>query len=198
VTLRASSGRRRAEKTTRRRFGSTWLVAYYLSLAPVLVTQGINISYTIIEYRWQRDGLRPQDLESIVDPSPGWPPFQVPGLVFVLLSAPIAAMAVEMLARRSRTPSGAQPGFMAFVWAMNAFLCVAHSSAFDVGVFWTEPAGISGLIMLVSAAVAFALYVVRRVHRLLARRRGDPPVDEPADSLDPVRARLLRGTGAGR
>jgi hypothetical protein len=198
VILRQSSGRRRAKRTTRRPRGSTWLVAYYLSLAPVLVTQGINIAYTIIEYRWQRDRLRPQELESIVDPSPGWPPFQVPGIVFILLSAPIAAMAVEMLARRSRTPSGSQPGFTAFVWAMNAYLCIAHSSAFDEGVFWTEPAGISGLVMLASAAVAFIVYVVRGVRRLLARRRGDPAADEPAESLDPVRARILRGTGAGR
>ena len=198
MKVKRPSGRRRAETADGSSLGWLWLVAYYLSLAPVLVTQGVNIAYVIIGYRWELDGRRPRGLESVYDPSPGWPPFHVPGVTFALLAVPIAAMAVEMILREPRTPSGSQPGFMAFVWAMNAYLCIAYSFAFDEGVFWTEPAGTSGLVMLASAAVALVVYVVRGVRRLLARRRGDPAADEPAESLDPVRARLLRGTGVDR
>lgn len=189
-------GRRRLETRASSAVGLVWAAAYYLSLLPVLVTQGVNVAYASIGYRWEVDGRRPSGLESIVDPSPGWPPFQVPGIIFVVMATPIAAMAVEMIGRSSRTPSGSQPGMMAFVWMMDALMCVAYSSAFDEDVFWREPAGIAGLVMLASAGVALVVSVVRSVGRLRARRRGEPTGDEPAAVLDPWRARLLRD-GAG-
>ena len=175
-----------------------WVVAYYGSLVPVLVMQGFNIVLVIIAARWEADGRRSSEIETVFEWSPGWPPIDIPGLVFVGMGIGIVPMAVEMVVRHGRTPSGSQPGMMSFVWASDGLLCLNHWWAFGWAPVWAAPAGLAGVVMLASAGVAFVVFVARGSNRLLARRRGDPPVDEPAESLDPVRARLLRGTGAGR
>jgi hypothetical protein len=175
-----------------------WVVAYYGNLVPVFVTQGMHIVLIIIAMRWEADGRRSPEIESVFESSPGWPPVDIPGLVFIAMGVGIVPMAVEMVARRDRTPSGSQPGFMAFMWVSDGLLCLNHWWAFGTAPVWAAPAGLAGLTMLASGSVAFVVYVVRGVQRRLARRRGDPAADEPAAVLDPVRARILRGTGADR
>lgn len=175
-----------------------WVVAYYGSLVPVLVIQSFNIVLVIIAVRWEADGRRSSEIETVFESSPGWPPVDMPGLVFVGMGIGIVPMAVEMVVRRGRTPSGSQPGLMSFVWAADGLLCLNHWWAFDAAPVWAAPAGLAGFTMLASAGVAFVVYLIRGVRRLLARRRGDPAADEPVESLDPVRARLLRGTGVDR
>ena len=197
----------RAASTTRGRRSSGasdpisagfWVVAYYGSLVPVLVIQSFNIMLVIIAARWEADGRRSSDVETIFESSPGWPPVDMPGIVFVSMGIGIVPMVAEMVVRRGRTPSGSQPGLMSFVWAADGLLCLNHWWAFDPAPVWAAPAGLAGSTMLASATVALVVFVVRGVRRLLARRRGDPAADEPVESLDPVRARLLRGTAADR
>jgi hypothetical protein len=175
-----------------------WVVAYYGSLVPVLVIQSFNIVLVIIAVRWEADGRRSSEIETVFESSPGWPPVDMPGFVFVGMGIGIVPMAVEMVVRRGRTPSGSQPGLMSFVWAADGLLCLNHWWAFDAAPVWAAPAGLAGFTMVASATVAFVVYLTRGVRRLLARRRGDPAADEPVESLDPVRARLLRGTGIDR
>lgn len=83
-----------------------WGLAYYLSAAPLVVTQGAQIAYIVIGAVWESDGRRPRALGSIFAPSPGWPPFSVPTLAFAGMAVVICAMAVEMAVRPAATPSG--------------------------------------------------------------------------------------------
>jgi len=194
---RSASGRRVASISSSPR-SPFWVTCYYLSLAPLVVSQGTNVAYVLLDLSWKQAGLRARHLESYVDPSPGWPPFHVPGLVFVAMAVVIAAMAIEMVVRRSATPSGSQPGFMAFSWALVGVLCYLQSSAFDDGLPWTEPEGLSGLVMIGAGGVALVVFVQRGLERWRTSRAGSSAADHPALVLDPVRVRMLRGARGKR
>ena len=129
-----------------------WGLAYYLSAAPLVVTQGAQIAYIVIGAVWESDGRRPRALGSIFAPSPGWPPFSVPTLAFAGMAVVIGAMAVEMAVRPAATPSGRQPGSMAALWAAGAVLVSLH--------VWGFTTGVSGMIVGFSASVVMGVSAV--------------------------------------
>jgi len=136
-----------------------WGLAYYLSAAPLVVTQGAQIGYIVIAAVWERDGRRPRALASIFAPSPGWPPFTVPTVVFVAMAVVIGVMAVEMVVRPAVTPSGRQPGSMAALWAAGAVLVSLHVWGFTADVSWMLVGFSASAIMGASSVTALVVLV---------------------------------------
>ena len=167
MTLGTPPSSRRTHRD--RRVTPIWALFYYLSAAPLVVTQSVQIAYIVIGAAWRADGRRPDDLDSVFALSPGWPPFPVPTVVFLGMALVISVTAIDLVWRPGVTPSGSRPGSMAALWGAGAVLVALHVWGFEAGAAESF-VGFAAAVLMGISAVGALLALFRREYG--SRRAG--------------------------
>ncbi|ROS59066.1 hypothetical protein EDF38_1906 [Frigoribacterium sp. PhB160] len=173
---RVSPAHRRAMAAT------AWQVGHILSTAPLVVVALTMMTYNVVRLVSLSQGRGdPSSAVDVGDGASAWPPFHIPGGVFIAMSALVATLGIEMWVRPGRTPSGKQPAFTAAFFFIDAEACSLYGLTFpygDGGISWPLA---SAAVMFAFSISSCALAVRRRVVTVRSRRAAERAFEELLD-----------------
>jgi len=146
-----------------------WL--YFSTPLTIVMTQGVYIIYGAIALIWMGQGKRSSEIDSIYAPSPGYPPFVVPGWIFVIPTVLILLTMIIMLKGPKSGPIATHAWMLPFVWGINGLLLSGYSISFEYAEGWPTYVIYFAAIMGLCSVVGFGAAVVRSVRERAERRR---------------------------
>jgi hypothetical protein len=159
-----------------------WHVAHVLSTAPAVLVALTMTTFNVMSVVSVSQGRGdPSSAVDVGDGGSAWPPFHIPGGVFVAFSVLVATLGVEMWLRQGRTPSGKQPAFTAAFFFVDAEICLIYGLKFpqgDGGISWPLA---SAAVMFAFSISSCALAVRRRVVTVRSRRAAERAFEELFD-----------------
>ncbi|MDY0945497.1 hypothetical protein SOM11_05795 [Frigoribacterium sp. CFBP9039] len=152
-----------------------WIIAqiffYFSTPLTLVLSQGPFALYGIIELFWMSRGRR-TELADPADPSSlAWPPFILPGWIFVILTVFVVCTLVLTFVGPKAGPIRAHPWMLPFFWGISAFFLADYSIAFDYAEGWPTYVVYFAAVMGACSVVGFAAAVVRSVRERAERRR---------------------------
>jgi hypothetical protein len=149
------------------------LFLYFSTPLVIVITNGVFATYGIIALVWMAQGERADDLESIFDESPGWPPFILPGWIFSALTVAIVATAIMLLFGPKGGPIRSQSLLLPFVWGLSSVCMATYAVAFDYAEGWPTYVIYFAAVMAVCSIVGFGAAAVRGLRKRAVRRREE-------------------------
>lgn len=146
------------------------IILYFATPSSVVLTQGIYLSYLLISVKWKLDGRRPDGLRYF-ESSRDWPPFILPGWIYLLPTALIVISLLLLFIGPKDGPINAHPVLMPSLWAASAAALVHYSMLFDYAEGWPTYVVYFAAVMGACSVVGFAAAVVRSVRERAERRR---------------------------
>lgn len=143
---------------------------YFATPSTVLISQGVYLSYIATSVFWKLDARRPDGLRYF-EPSPGWPPFILPGWIFLLPTVFVVFSVLLMFVGPKDGPINAHPVLMPALWIASAAALVHYARLFDYAEGWPTYVIYFAAVMAVCSIVGFGAAAVRGLRKRAVRRR---------------------------
>lgn len=134
------------------------VVLYVSAPIPAAVVFLTLATYGVVSIIWGFEGRRPLEVDSVFVPSPGWPPFVLPPVLWIVCALVGLLAVAEMVSGGPESLLRQRSGLMAYVFAADVASNWIYSIGFLDGLSWTSPAtwaaGTTALASLTASVVS--------------------------------------------